>query len=69
MVLVGLAFGIAGAWAAGHAVQSFLFEVKALDSMTILATTALLLVVSGAAAFFPAMRAAKVDPVETLRAE
>lgn len=69
MVLVGLAFGIAGAWAAGRAVQSFLFGVKALDSLTISATAALLLVVSAAAAFFPAMRAAKVDPVETLRAE
>lgn len=69
MVLVGLVFGIAGAWPAGRAVQSLLFGVKALDSLTMSGTAALLLVVSAAAAFFPAMRAAKVDPVETLRAE
>jgi predicted permease len=69
MVLVGLAFGIAGAWAAGHTVQSFLFGVRALDAVTISATAVLLLLVSAAAAFFPAMRAARVDPVETLRAE
>jgi hypothetical protein len=64
-----LASGIMGAWAAGHAVQSFLFGVKALDPVTMSATAALLLLVSAAAAFFPAMRAARVDPVETLRAE
>lgn len=69
MVLVGLAFGITGAWAAGHAVRSFLFGVKALDAVTLSATAALLLLVSAAAAFVPAMRAARVDPVETLRAE
>jgi predicted permease len=69
MVLIGLASGIMGAWAAGHAVQSFLFGVKALDPVTMSATAALLLLVSAAAAFFPAMRAARVDPVETLRAE
>jgi putative ABC transport system permease protein len=69
MVLVGLAFGITGAWAAGHAVRSFLFGVKALDAVTLSATAALLLLVSAAAAFVPAMRAARVDPLETLRAE
>ncbi len=69
MVLMGLAFGITGAWAAGHAVRSFLFGVKALDAVTLSATGALLLLVSAAAAFVPAMRAARVDPVETLRAE
>jgi predicted permease len=69
MVLVGLVFGVLGAWAAGHAVQSFLFGVRALDSVTMFATAGLLLLVSTAAAFFPAMRAARVDPVETLRVE
>jgi ABC-type antimicrobial peptide transport system permease subunit len=69
MVLLGLAFGITGAWAAGHAVRSFLFGVKAPDAVTLSAAGFLLLLVSAAAAFFPAMRAARVDPVETLRAE
>jgi putative ABC transport system permease protein len=69
MVLLGLLPGIAGAWAAGHALRSFLFGVKPLDTETLVAAGALLLLVSGAAAFFPAMRAAQVDPVETLRAE
>jgi putative ABC transport system permease protein len=69
MVLLGLLPGIAGAWAAGDAVRSFLYGVKALDAETLIAAGAVLLLISGAAAFFPAMRAAQVDPVETLRAE
>jgi predicted permease len=69
MFLLGLLPGIAGAWAAGRAVQSFLFGVKALDAMTLAAAAAMLLLVSSAAAFLPALRAAQVDPVETLRSE
>lgn len=69
MVLLGLIPGVAGAWAAGHAVRSFLYGVKALDAETLLAAGAVLLLVSATAAIFPALRAAQVDPVETLRAE
>jgi predicted permease len=69
MVLLGLIPGIAGAWAAGRAVRSFLYGVKALDAETLVAAGAVLLLVSAAAAFLPALRAAQVDPVETLRAE
>jgi len=69
MVLTGLAFGSTGAWAAGHMVRSFLFGVKGFDVVTLSAVGSLLLLVSAAAAFFPAMRAARVDPAETLRAE
>jgi predicted permease len=69
MVMFGLIPGIVGAWAAGHAVRSFLFGVKPLDAETLVATGALLMLVSAAAAFLPALRAAQVDPVETLRAE
>ncbi len=69
MVLLGLVPGIVGAWATGHAVRSFLFGVKALDAETLIAVGGLLMLIAGAAAFFPAMRAAQVDPIETLRAE
>ena len=69
MVLLGLIPGIAGAWAAGNAVRSFLYGVKALDAETLIATGTVLLLVSAAAAFIPAISAARVDPVETLRTE
>ena len=69
MVFFGLIPGIAGAWAAGHAIRSYLYGVRTLDPITLLAVGLLLLLVSVAAAALPALRAAHVDPVETLRAE
>jgi putative ABC transport system permease protein len=69
MVLLGLIPGIAGAWAAGHAISSFLYGVMPLDPATLSFVAALLIFVSIAAAALPTLRAAQVDPVETLRAE
>jgi len=65
----GLIPGIAGAWLAGHAVRSFLFGVKALDPPAVIASAALLALVAALAASVPAWRAARVDPMEVLRAE
>jgi ABC-type antimicrobial peptide transport system permease subunit len=69
MVLLGLIPGIAGAWAAAHALSSFLYGVSPLDPQTLAGVAAILLLVSTAAAALPTLRAAQVDPVETLRAE
>jgi predicted permease len=69
MALLGLIPGVAGAWAAGYAVRSFLYGVKAFDPVTAGVVGGILLLVIAAAAALPAMRAAQVDPVETLRAE
>jgi predicted permease len=69
MVLFGLVPGLAGAWAAGHAVRSFLFGVKSLDPATLAAVACVLLVISVAAALVPALRAAMVNPIEALRFE
>ena len=69
MILLGLVPGIFGAWGAGRAVQSFLFGVRPLDAETSLTAIAVLLMISGTATLLPAMRAAQVDPAETLRAE
>ena len=69
MVLVGIASGIVGSWAAGYAVRSFLYGVKALDAEALVAAGLVLLFASTIATFVPAMRAAQVDPVETLRAQ
>ena len=69
MVLLGLAIGCAAAWPAGRAVRSFLFGVGALDPWVAGATAAMLLLVSVIAAMAPAWRAARVNPMEVLRAE
>ncbi len=69
MVIFGLIPGIAGAWAAGRAISSFLYGVRPFDPETLALVIALLIFVSIAAASLPMLRAAQVDPVETLRAE
>ena len=69
MVLAGVIPGLAGAWAAGRAVQSFLFGVKPLDPKSLVTAIAVLLLTGMVAAIVPAWRAALVDPVEVLRME
>jgi len=66
---VGLAVGIVLALAASRLLQGMLFEVGALDLTAFGATIAVLALVAVAAALVPALRAARVDPVQSLRAE
>jgi predicted permease len=69
IVLIGIIPGLAGAWAAGHAVRSFLFGVKPLDPASLVAAVSVLLLTGLLAAWWPARRAASVDPMVALRAE
>jgi len=69
LACVGLAVGIIGALALTRLVESFLFGVSATDPMTFVAAAALLLLVTGVAAYLPARRAATVDPMAALRDE
>ena len=71
MVLTGLGvvIGVAGAVAASRAVATLLFGVSRFDPVTYVAVVGMLVGVSGVACWMPAWRAAKVDPVITLRAE
>jgi len=63
--LIGLALSIA----AMHLATSFLFGLSPEDPVTIVGALLLLLLVSMAAGFFPAWRAASVDPMQALRTE
>jgi putative ABC transport system permease protein len=68
-VVSGLVLGLAVAVLLGRWGQTLLYGVRPGDPMT-LAAVALVLALSAAAAIaLPAQRAAKTDPVETLRAE
>jgi predicted permease len=69
VAMIGVAVGLAAAVAMSRLLESFLFEVRPLDPPTYVAVLALLLVAVALAAYVPARRAAKLDPVETLRAE
>ena len=68
-IAIGTVVGVAGALLATRVIESFLFATTPTDPAT-LATVALTLSAAGClAALVPAMRAAKVDPVSSLRAE
>jgi putative ABC transport system permease protein len=68
-VVLGVLVGVGLALAAGQLVSSMLYGIAPDDPATMAAASAVLLAVSVLAALFPAWRAARVEPVEALRAE
>jgi putative ABC transport system permease protein len=68
-VAAGAAAGIVGVLVLGRFLESLLFGVHASDPLTITAMTGMTLLVAAAAIWFPARRAARVDPALALREE
>ena len=66
---LGLAAGVPLALAAGTAVRSYLFGVGAHDTVTIATATGIVLTTALVAAYVPARRAPRVDPLAALRME
>ncbi len=69
IVVPGLAAGLVGALAISRLLRGLLFEVKPYDPLAWLAAMALLAVVALLACYLPARRAARFDPMTTLREE
>jgi len=66
---IGIACGVVAALAATRLMSSLLFGVSAADPWTYAATIAGIVAISWIACYLPSRRAARVDPVTTLRAE
>jgi predicted permease len=69
LTAAGVVLGIVGAIVASRALTSLLFGISHVDPGTYIVVTLLLAAVSLLACALPAWRAARVDPVITLRAE
>jgi putative ABC transport system permease protein len=65
----GLAIGLALSYAATRAIASLLYGIDATDPATFAGGSMTLLTIALAASYFPARRAARVDPAEMLRHE
>jgi putative ABC transport system permease protein len=65
----GVAVGLIGAFGLVRLLASMLFNVTTTDAATFIGVSVVLLGVAGAASYFPARRAARVDPVTAIRAE
>lgn len=68
-VLLGISVGAIVAAFASHALEGFLFGVRGFDPPTYLFLAAALVIAATAAAYLPARRATKVNPIVALRHE
>jgi ABC-type antimicrobial peptide transport system permease subunit len=66
---IGVVLGLAGSFILMRFLQSMLYEVGTADPLTFATVALLLLGVAVLAAYLPARRATKVDPIVALRYE
>ncbi|HEU4937429.1 MAG TPA: ABC transporter permease [Vicinamibacterales bacterium] len=68
-VAMGMAIGVCGTAIATRAIASTLFETRPMNPMILAATAFVVAITAIAAAWVPAQRAARIDPVTALRAD
>jgi ABC-type antimicrobial peptide transport system permease subunit len=69
LAFVGVAVGIVVAFALGRLISGFLFGVQSTDLLTFAATSILMAIVAALASYIPARRAARIDPMISLRSD
>jgi ABC-type antimicrobial peptide transport system permease subunit len=67
--LTGSVIGLTVSFLSSRMLASFLYGVKTHDALTLGAASLLLLGIGLAAAYVPARRAARLDPMQALRTE
>jgi ABC-type antimicrobial peptide transport system permease subunit len=69
LIGIGLLIGLSGSLALNQWTKSLLFSVSAIDPSTYFVMGGMLIIAASAASWFPARRATRVDPIQTLRSE
>jgi len=69
LAVIGVAIGVLGAYLLSRFVASLLYGVSPQDPRIFAAAAIALAAVAGAAAWIPALRATRVDPITALREE
>jgi ABC-type antimicrobial peptide transport system permease subunit len=69
LIALGVGLGVASAAAVTRYLDALLFGITPLDPPTFVAVSLLLVAVGTLAAYLPARRATRVDPMVALRAE
>jgi len=69
LAAIGMTLGLAGSLAGTRLISSLLFEVRPADPTTYWCVAVLLTLLVLAASYFPARRAARLDPLAVLRQE
>jgi ABC-type antimicrobial peptide transport system permease subunit len=68
LVIAGLVLGLTGAFFAARVIQGLLFGVTPSDPATLLAVAGVMAVIGVVSCWIPAIRAARIDPAITMRA-
>ncbi|HVE35684.1 MAG TPA: ABC transporter permease [Gemmatimonadaceae bacterium] len=69
LAAVGVAIGLAGAFALTRLIRALLFNTDPLDGLTFVASAGVLLVIAVLSSYLPARRALRIDPLIAMRAE
>ena len=69
LLAIGLVLGVAGAFVAARVIRELLFGVEPHDPATFIGVTAMMAAIGLGACWIPALRASRIDPAITMRAQ